>query len=794
MTAEPVVTPEPVVTTAPVATTGPAHTAAGSSAGAAGAAVNTTAGIVDAGTRGVGADVGRPDGVPKVQGRFAFSSDLWADDFLWGHTLRSPHASANIRGIDIGPALATAGVHAVLLADDVPGRLNYGLEHPDQPVLADGQVRYVGEPVAVVAADHPDVARRAAEAIVVNYEVTDPLTDPEAAPTAAPIHPNGNVFREINIRHGDLDATGEVVVEGTYEVGMQDQAFMGPESGLALPDDDGGVELFISTQWLHVDREQIAACLGIDEEQVRLTLAGVGGAFGAREDLSLQIHLCLLALHTGKPVKMVYSRDESFFGHVHRHPAKMWYRHHADGDGRLVKVEARIVLDGGAYASTSSAVIANASCFAAGPYKVPAAHIVGLAARTNNPPCGAMRGFGAVQTCFGHESQMDKLAAALGMDPVELRLINALDSGDRLVTGQVITGTFPVAEVIRQCAGAPAPDIPPSDDRRDLPGGSGRTTDAADTVRGTGFAVGFKNLMFSEGYDDYSSAACRVADGVATVTCACAEVGQGFVTLAQQIARTELGVDEVILAPAQTATIGSAGSSSASRQTWMSGGAVQAACRAVRDQILADVAADWGVSPDGLVLRDGLVVSLDGQQEALLAQITAGAGYEADVEYHHAPTEALDENGQGNAHVSFACAAHRVIADVDPDLGLVRIRDITTAQDVGRILNPTQAVGQIEGGTAQGVGLALMEEIVLDNGLVRNASFTDYVIPTTLDMPDVTIAAWVEEPEPNAPYGAKGIGEPPTISSSAAVAAAVRAATGLPLPRIPIRPADIALG
>ncbi len=776
-------TAEPVVTSPALASDAANTTAAGS-----------TDTIVDAGTRGVGADVGRPDGVPKVQGRFAFSSDLWADDFLWGHTLRSPHASANIRGIDIGPALATAGVHAVLLADDVPGCITYGLEHGDQPALANGQVRYVGEPVALVAADHPDVARRAAEAIVVDYGVTDPLIDAEAAPGAAPIHPDGNVIRELIIRHGDLDSSGEVTVEGVYEVGMQDQAFMGPESGLALPDEDGGVELFVSTQWLHVDREQIAACLGIPEEKVRITLAGVGGAFGAREDLSLQVHLCMLALHTGKPVKMVYSRDESFFGHVHRHPAKMWYRHHADRDGRLVKVEARIVLDGGAYASSSGAVIANASCFAAGPYKVPAAHIVGLAVRTNNPPCGAMRGFGAVQTCFAHESQMDKLAAALEMDPVELRLINALDSGDRLITGQVITGTFPVAEVIRQCAGAPVPHIPPSDDRRDLPGGSGRTTDAADTVRGTGFAVGFKNLMFSEGFDDYSTAACRVADGVATVTCACAEVGQGFVTLAQQIARTELGVDEVILAPAQTATIGSAGSSSASRQTWMSGGAVQAACRAVRDQILADVAADWGVSPDGLVLRDGLVVSLDGQQEALLAQITAGPGYEADVEYHHAPTEALDENGQGNAHVSFACAAHRVIADVDPDLGLVRVRDITTAQDVGRILNPTQAVGQIEGGTAQGVGLALMEEIVLDNGLVRNASFTDYVIPTTLDMPDVTIAAWVEQPEPGAPYGAKGIGEPPTISSSAAVAAAVRAATGLPLPRIPIRPADIALG
>ena len=759
---------------------------------------NITAGrsadtIIDSRTRGVGADVGRPDGVPKVQGRFAFSSDLWADDFLWGHTLRSPHPSARIRSIDIGPALAMAGVHAVLLADDVPGRLTYGLEHGDQPALADGQVRYMGEPVALVAADHPDIARRAAEAIAVDYGVTDPLIDPEAAPTAAPIHPDGNVIRELIIRHGDLDCSGEVVVEGVYEVGMQDQAFMGPESGMALPDDDGGVELFVSTQWLHVDRNQIAACLGIDEEQVRITLAGVGGAFGAREDLSLQVHLCLLALHTGKPVKMVYSRDESFLGHVHRHPAKMWYRHHADRDGRLVKVEARLVLDGGAYASSSSAVIANASCFAAGPYKVPAAHVVGLAVRTNNPPCGAMRGFGAVQACFGHESQMDKLAAALDMDPVELRLLNALAPGDRLITGQVITGTLPVAEVIRQCAQAPAPEIPLTDDRRDLPGGSGRTTDPADTVRGTGFAVGFKNLMFSEGYDDYSSAACRVSDGVATITCACAEVGQGFVTLAQQIARTELGVDEVILAPAQTAAIGSAGSTSASRQTWMSGGAVQAACREVRDQILADVAAQWGTAADGLVLRDGMIVSLDGQREALLAQVTAGAGYEADVEYHHAPTEALDKNGQGNAHVSFACAAHRATADVDPDLGLVRVRDITTAQDVGRILNPTQAVGQIEGGIAQGLGLALMEEIVLDDGLVRNASFTDYVIPTTLDMPPVTIAAFIEEPEPSAPYGAKGIGEPPAISSSAAVAAAVRAATGLALPRIPIRPADIAL-
>ena len=319
---------------------------------------------------GLGRSVKRPDGVPKVDGSFAFSSDLQADGMVWGHILRSPHPHARIRSIDIGPALAVPGVHAVLTADDVPGERTYGLEHADQPVFAHDVVMHIGEPIAAVAADHPDTARRAARAIVVDYEELEPLVDAEAAITAAPIHPDGNVFAEMVIRHGDPSAEGEVVVEGTYEVGMQDQAFMGPESGLAVPDGEGGVDLHMSTQWLHVDRDQVANCLGVGHDKVRMTLAGVGGAFGAREDVSMQVHLCLLALHTGRPVKMVFTREESFLGHVHRHPARMHYRHHADRDGRLVKVEARIVLDGGAYASTSRPVLVNACCFAAGPYDV----------------------------------------------------------------------------------------------------------------------------------------------------------------------------------------------------------------------------------------------------------------------------------------------------------------------------------------------------------------------------------------------------------------------------------------
>ncbi|HKH88187.1 MAG TPA: molybdopterin cofactor-binding domain-containing protein, partial [Acidimicrobiales bacterium] len=555
-----------------------------------------------------------------------------------------------------------------------------------------------------------------------------------------------------------------------------------------------GVDLYLATQWLHVDQDQIARCLALPLDQVRLHLAGVGGAFGAREDMSMQVQICLLALRTGKPVKIVYTRDESFRGHVHRHPARMWYRHTADREGRLVKVETRLVLDGGAYLSSSTAVVSNAACFATGPYKVPNATVDAMAVRTNNPPCGAMRGFGSVQVCFGYEAQMDKLAAALGMDPVELRLLNALATGDDLITGQVLTGAAPVAEVIRTCAAAPLPPGgPETDPELALPGGASRAAERGRVRRGVGFAVGFKNLLFSSSFDDYSTARCRLDDGEVTITTAAAEVGQGLVTLMQQIAREVFGVAEVTLGEAATAGIGSAGSTSASRQTWMTGGAVNAACQAVRDRLLAAVAARLAIGVDTLELQSGRVTTAASGIDFDLAEAAAGEVFEETVMFRHAPTEALDENGQGDAHVSFVFAAHRAVVDVDLDLGLVKVVEVATSQDVGRVLNPIQLVGQLEGGISQGVGFAVMEELVLDAGRLRNASFTDYIIPTALDMPEVVIQALIEEPEPGAPFGAKGVGEPPSISSTAAVVAAIRNATGLELPKAPVRPQDIAL-
>jgi CO/xanthine dehydrogenase Mo-binding subunit len=725
----------------------------------------------------IGEVVLRADGVPKVKGEFAYSSDLVAPGMLWGHTVRSPHAHAHILGIDVSEAVTMPGVHAVLTHEDVPGAKTYGLEFRDQPVLAIDRVRYHGEPVALVAAEHPEQARRAAEKVRVEYELIEPVTDVERATEGPELHPDSdtrhhghraddrpNVVRHIVITHGDPDAEGDVSVSGFYETGIQDQAFLGPESGLAVPDGEGGIDIYVATQWLHVDRSQIAPCLDLPPERVRVHLAGVGGAFGGREDVSMQIHGALLALHTSRPVKIVYSREESFTGHVHRHPSRTWAEHRATRDGKLVCVRMRILLDGGAYASSSTAVCSNAASFACGPYAVPNAQLEATALYTNNPPCGAMRGFGAVQTCFAAEAQMDKLAAALGIDPVELRLLNALAPGDTLPTGQVIDGSLPTAAVIRRAAELeppPAEELPRDPLR--LPGGAGNTTRGEGVRRGVGFAVGFKNVCFSEGFDDYCAARVRLfADGSAEVHCAAAEVGQGVTNVILQVARTELGIDDVRLAPHTTATVDSAGSTSASRQTMMVSGAVRDACRAA------------------------------------LAEREARGTAEVDVErvYRHLPTSPLDaETGQvtgERAHVAFGVCAMKVVAEVDVDLGLTRLVWIGAAQEVGKAVDPRSVEGQIEGGIAQGIGLALMEEIQTRDGLITNASFTDYLIPTALDMPPVETVL-IEDPEPNAPYGVKGVGEPPTVVATAAVVAALRAATGRALARAPVRPDEIAL-
>ncbi|MCW2926355.1 MAG: xanthine dehydrogenase, molybdenum binding subunit apoprotein [Thermoleophilia bacterium] len=760
---------------------------------------------------GVGTNARRPDGIPKVKGEFAYSSDLWAEGMLHGATVRSPHPYARIVRIDTSPAKAIEGVRSVLTHEDVPGAKTYGMEHADQPVLAWDIVRYHGEAVAIVAAEDPETARRAADAVVVEYEVLEPVVDVEYAigGDAPELHEGtGNVTRHVHIHTGDQAPTAPVVVRGRYEMGMQDQAFLGPESGLVIPAEDGGVDIYVATQWMHTDRDQVAPCLGLSAEQVRITLAGVGGAFGGREDLSMQAHASMLALATQRPVRMVYSREESFFGHIHRHPAWMEYEHGATEDGTLVYVKVRVLLDGGAYTSSSTAVASNAARFALGPYVVPNATIDATVAYTNNPPCGAMRGFGAVQVALGHEGQMDRLAAKLGMDPVELRIINAMRQGDRLPTGQVVENPAPVRELLEAVRDAPRRELAPVATRevgagggldiRQLPGGAANTTHGEDVRRGVGYGVGFKNVGFAEGFDDYSTARVtlsRGADGpIVSVHHAAAEVGQGLVTICMQIGRTELPVGPCVVLPADT-QVGSAGSSSASRQTYMTGGAVKQSAELVRAELLDRAAAHTSVAREGMRLDDDGTIR-DAAGEVIVADVSEllSTPIEVEREFRHKRTFPLDpETGQGDADVQFAFAAHRAVVDVDAGLGIVRVLDMATAQDVGKAMNPQQLEGQIEGGTSHGVGLALMEEIQVVNGTVRNPSFTDYLIPTTLDMPTVQMTI-LELGDPEAPYGVRGVGEPPSISSTPAIAAAVRDATGIDLIRVPIRPDDIVFG
>ncbi|GAA3115808.1 xanthine dehydrogenase family protein molybdopterin-binding subunit [Streptomyces echinatus] len=781
---------------------------------------------------GIGESTLRPDGTLKVTGEFAYSSDMWHEDMLWGQILRSTVAHAEIVSIDTGEALATPGVHAVMTYDDLPTDVtHYGLEIQDTPVLAHGKVRHHGEPVALVAADHPETARRAAAKIKVEYRELPVITDEASAtaPDAVLVHenrhdlpqsqlrstggtpvaghvPHPNIVHRQPIVRGDADEAArraDVIVKGEYTFGMQDQAFLGPESGLAVPEEDGGVHLYIATQWLHSDLRQIAPVLGLPEEKVRMTLAGVGGAFGGREDLSMQIHACLLALRTGKPVKIVYNRFESFFGHVHRHPAKLSYEHGATRDGKLTHMRCRIVLDGGAYASASPAVVGNASSLSVGPYAVDHVDIEALALYTNNPPCGAMRGFGAVQACFAYEAQMDKLAKKLGMDPVEFRRLNAMEQGTLMPTGQPVDSPAPVAELLRRVKAMPLPperqwESSEGPDVRQLPGGLSNTTHGEGVVRGVGYAVGIKNVGFSEGFDDYSTARVRMevvgGEPVATVHTAMAEVGQGGVTVHAQIARTELGVTRVTINPADT-RVGSAGSTSASRQTYVTGGAVKNACELVREKVLAIGRRKFGSHHPAwataeLLLESGKVVTDGGEILADLADVLEDEAVEIEAEWRHRPTEAFDRRtGQGNGHVQYSFAAHRAVVEVDTELGLVKVVELACAQDVGKALNPLSVVGQIQGGTTQGLGMAVMEEIIVDpkTAKVRNPSFTDYLIPTILDTPTIPVDV-LELADDHAPYGLRGVGEAPTLSSTPAVLAAIRDATGLELDRTPVRP------
>ncbi|MFJ5840400.1 molybdopterin cofactor-binding domain-containing protein [Streptomyces shenzhenensis] len=712
---------------------------------------------------GVGSPVERPDARAKMAGDFPYATSLHAPGELHGVTVRSDTASADLLGVDTGDAMAVPGAVRVLTLADVPGARRIGLKAADQPVLADGRIRYHGEPIAFAVAETAEAARLMAGAVRPRLRPRPALLDPLAAllPDAPRLGPDGNLVHELRLRRGT--ARGPVAVRHRWHTGRQDAAFLAPEAGLAVPDTDGGVTLRVATQDLHADRAQIAAALALPPDLVRVELAGVGGAFGGREDITLHVHLCLAARLTGRPVRAVYSRPESLAAHPHRHPCVLDYELTAEPDGTFVSLSAELCFDGGPYASTSMPVTRIGHHFAAGPYRFAAVQITSRAVRTNNPVSGALRGFGATQACFGLESTIDLLARRLGTDPVPLRWRNLLAAGEPLaVSGQRLDGVAPPREVLDACLSVPMPHAPV----------------AAGLRRGVGVAVGVKSAGLGDGRADPAGIVLRATREGVLVSSAAPEVGQGIGAVLAQIVREHLGDVPVRAAPV-TSALPVSGASKASRQTMASGGAAHIAARQLRVRLLKLVADRGGEYPPGggplSVLAEGEEVVVEARNDGV-------------------PTRPADPvTGEGTPHPAFQLTAHRAVVDVDPVLGTARLVQLVTAQDVGRAVNRVLCAGQLAGGSVQGAGFALTEEIEVDaEGRSLTGGFGDYLLPAATDAAEI-VPVLLEHPHPRLAFGAKGLGEGPLISSPAAVAAALRDATGRVIDRVPARLCDIAV-
>jgi len=717
--------------------------------------------------RTIGQPIRRPDAPPKVTGETFYPADLYMDGMLHIKVLWSDRPHAQLLRVDASAALALPGVVTVFTAADVPVN-EFGIEEMDEHVLAQDKVRFVGEPVALVVAKSEETALEALDRIQVDYKDLPGVFDPrEAMQAGAPLvhdEKETNVLGYWFVRRGDLEAAfaaSDVIVESDYYLPHVEHAFLQPEAGLGYIDDQGRVVVHTTGQWAHDDQRQIAHALGLPEEQVRVIYTLAGGAFGGREDVSVQIFLALAAFRLRCPVKMIWTRSESFRGHHKRHPFYMHYRTGATRDGKLTAMEARLVADGGAYASTSRAVVKSAVTNATGPYHVPALRVDGWAVYTNNMDAGAMRGFGTIQITFASEMQMAKLAAVLDMDPVEFRACNILHEGDIGPTNV----TLPPG-VGLEAAMSAAVEAAGWREEGGLRASSGTWMDKRSTTRrGVGFACGWKNIGYSLGFPEQSTAIAELYGGAeierAVIKTGVAEVGQGVLIVMAQVAADTLKVplERVSVVNDDTALVPNAGSSSASRQTLVTGRAVREACLAAL--------ARWRDEDRPAVAR-----------------------------YQFLPprTTSFDpETGECDPHFSYAYGAHIAEVEVDLETGEVRLVRVVAAHDVGRLINRLAAEGQIEGGISMGQGYALMEEFIQREGYILTGNLHDYLVPTILDAPEEIVSLFVEVADAQGPWGAKGLGEMPTLILPPAIATALHDATGVWFNRLPITPERVVM-
>jgi CO/xanthine dehydrogenase Mo-binding subunit len=748
---------------------------------------------LDTPLRLVGRALPRHDARDKVAAATAYAADWAMPGMLHAAVLRSPYPSARIVKLETAGAARMPGVAVVLTAKDVP-RNTLSTDVPGQTtsvgplratlhVLAHERVRHQGEPVALVAAETLEQARAAAEAIEVEYEALPGVFSPEAAlaPGAPRVHEAGNLLAHWRIARGDLAAAfacAAVVVEGDYATQLVDAAYLEPEAGVAWIDADGVITIRVSTQVIEHFRD-VAEALQVPQNRVRVIGAYLGGGFGGKEDVTVEVYLGLLALKTGRPVKMVWTRAESLLARAKRHPYRMRYRTGALASGEIVAQRIELLADAGAYAYLSALVLLYSTVTAAGPYRVPAIEVEARVAYTNNLPTSAMRGFGAMQTVFAYESQLDRLARELRLDPVAVRRVNALRRGDRLPVGQVVETHVALPELAERAWAALGAPTPPR----------------APHVRvGRGLACNFQPYGRIVWLHDWASAWVGFEmDGSLVVRCGVPDVGGGQASSLAQIAAEVLGVDfdRVAVHIADSALTPLAGTTTASRQLYMSGNAVLKAARELRAQILAVAAPLLGVvDATTLDIADGAVVARDGRTLELaevLRQCARAGVPRSHLAVYHAPAgEPVDlATGSGKVFPDYTFGAHAAEVEVDTETGAVRVLKYAAAHDVGRAINPQSVEGQIQGGAVQGLGYGLMEEVIADEGINLTTSFASYLIPSAADVPDVEPIV-VESGEGLGPFGARGIGEPPIGPPAAAVANAIADATGARVTRLPL--------
>lgn len=733
----------------------------------------------------IGQAVTRGDVRGKVTGDTRYGGDLCGPEVLTATVIRAPHPHAKILGLDLDDARAVPGVVAIYGRDDIDGTNRHGLIKRDHPVFCDDRVRYLGDAVGMVIATSPEAARKAREAVRVRHEplpIVATMADAEAEGAVA-LHPFGNVLATQLIRKGDAIAalaSADAVVTCVFKTQGVDHAFLDIEAGYAETDGDV-VVIHASGQWVHEERRLIALALGLPVERVRIVQPPTGGAFGGREDISIQIYLGLAALKLGRPVRMQYTREESMVARHKRHPMEIEYTLGATADGRLTAARVVIRSDEGAYASTGPAVLRKAVSHCTGPYRVPNVHCDGVALFTNNCPTGAMRGFGACQLAIAYEGTMHAMARKLGIDVVELKRKNLLRDGESVTTGQVI----PVASGV-DCMEAALARF----------GWEGRRkeTHAPHLRRGFGVSTICFGVGYGDGYPDASRARVRFAeDGVLEVYSGGVEVGQGLHSLLGQIAGEEFGIhaDHVRVIASDTHTTPESGSSSATRQTVFSGNAVKLAAGEVQRQVLDAAAVMLGLHWEELAVRGDRVVGL--HEHGVMAPLAyvlraareRGFSLDATAVYKPRTVAPTDDSGRSpRAFLTYMFGSHVAEVLVDVETGEVRVERIVAAHDVGKAINPREVAGQIEGGVAQGLGMALMEEVVTRQGRILNASFTDYIIPTILDVPRIE-SVIVERADLEGPYGARGVGEPPLIGAVPAILAAISDAIGRPVQETP---------